>query len=379
MSILDSNKGSMGRDPQEGAGGALLFFAGIGLLIFFVSSAAAVFAASLAAGAAIVLAMSVTFLLAALLYRQQRRVSVSLILLAASALWAASLGAIVFKYHWLAFTPAAWVLSGLVVAALVSGAWSLLNTFLKMIAALFALSLVAATMVLPRPPGGDGPLDTAEEWEIDVEVKDDHGEPLEGALVLCGAVMTWERKLGLAETFARETDRDGRIPTWEFKEDPRLKIVICQVWKDANDGNAGYPPASQLVYSLAGGGKYKLDYALVENPHPDRAFLALDVSGDYQQAWYTLQFELWAGQPVGYFGSREGGAAPLLKKSWNELRGNGFTIPAASAEQDLHLRYHYEGPGGEGLVPPYNEFRTVQLGAIDAGTRKRLSLRIPSR
>lgn len=369
MSNLDSGNRNLGRDPTEGAGGALLFMGALGLLVLFASSAAAVFAASVLAGAAVIFVIALTAIIAAVVYRKQRRVTVSLVLLSVSALWAALGGIIVFKTHALAFTPAAWVLNALFAAALVS-VWSTINALLKTLAAFFAFALFAATVVLPRPPGGDGPLDTAEEWSIDVDVKDNHGEPLQGASVLCGAVTKWEYVLKLDEALIRKTDRHGRVPTWEFKEDPRFKIVICNASKNENDGNAGYPPVSQLLVSIADGGEYKLDFVLVENPHPDIAFFELDLSGDYEQPWFTLQFELWAG---------ENSAQPFQTKAWNELRGSGFAIPAATATQDLQLRYHYEGPGGEGLVPPYNEFRAIHLGAIEPGTRKRLSLRIPDR
>jgi hypothetical protein len=369
VSNLGNSHRNVGRDPTEGAGGALLFAGALGLLVLFASSAAAVFAASIIAGAAVILVIALTAIIAAVVYRKQQRVTVSLVLLGLSALWAALGGIIVFKTHSLAFAPAAWVLNVLFAAALLS-VWSTINTWLKALAALFAFALFTATVFLPRPPGGDGPLDTAEEWSIDVEVKDDHGEPLQGALVLCGTVMRWKYALGLDEALIRETDRHGRVPTWKFIEDPRFKIVICNASKTANDGNAGYPPVTQFVLSIAGGGESKLDFALVENPHLDIAFLELDLSGDYGQRWFILQFELWAG---------EGSAQPFQTKAWNELRGNGFAIPAATATQDLHLRYHYEGPGGEGLVPPYNELRTIHLGAIEPGTRKRLSLRIPDR
>jgi hypothetical protein len=232
--------------------------------------------------------------------------------------------------------------------------------------------------VLPRPPGGDGPLDTAKQWSVDVDVVDENQQPLEGALVLCNAVLSWKTDLGLSETFAKQTDQEGRIPTWEFDEDPRLKVVICSVWKNSDDGNAGYPPETQFVISPLGGGEYELHFTLTENPHPDVAFLTLDLSGDYEQAWYTLQFELWSSEPVGYFGSRDG-VQPLQSKSWSELRGNGFTIPADIAALELRLRYFYEGPGGEGFVPPYSEIQTISLGAIAAGTRNRLNLIIPAR
>lgn len=369
MSDLDGSNRNVGHDPTKGTGGALLFMGALGLLFFFASSAAAVFAASVTAGAAVILVTALTAIIAAVVYRKEERVTVSLVLLGLSALWAALGGIIVFKTHLLAFAPTAWVLSALFAAALLSVWWTI-DTWLKALAALFAFALFTATVVLPRPPGGDGPLDTAEEWSIDVEVKDDHGEPLQGALVFCGTVTKWDYVLKLDEALIRETDRHGRVPTWEFKEDPRFKIAVCDAWKNANDGNAGYPLASQIVVSIGGDGEYKLDFALVENPHLDIAFLELDLSGDYQQPWFTLNFQLSEGQ---------GSAQPFQTKAWNELRGSGFAIPAATATQDLHLRYHYEGPGGEGLVPPYNEVRMIHLGAIEPGTRKRLSLQIPDR
>lgn len=379
MGYQTSSQGPVGHLPEKGAGAALLGFGALGLLAFFVSSVVAVFAASSTAGGAVILVVAVIAILAIATYRKRQKVTASLVLLGLAALWVVLGGVIVFKNHWLAFTPAAWVLNALFIAALVSGAWSTIKTWLRIIAGLLAVSLVIATAVFPRPPDGDGPFDTAEEWRIDVEVKDDTGEPLQSALVLCGAVMNWESKLGLAATLARETDSNGRIPTWEFKEDPRLKIVICSAWKNANDGNAGYPPMTKFVFSIAGGDKYKLDFALVENPHPDIAFLTFNLSGDYEQPWYYLDFQLWAGEPVGYFGSRDSSAQPLQTKSWNELHGNGFAIPAATATRDLHLRYRYEGPDGKELGPPYSETRTFHFGAIAPGTRKRLSLRIPNR
>lgn len=359
-------------------GPGMLVLAGLGVLIYFVASGAAVFAASTAAGVAVLLVVAVCATLGVAVHRLTGWKSWSLMMLVATILWALLTGAVVFKNHWLAFTPSAWVLNGLYFAALVSGVWSRVSGWLKALAALLGTALVTATLVLPRPPGGEGPLDTAEKWRIDVRVVDEHDQPLENACVLCGAVMSWQRTLGLSSTLARTTDADGQIPTWEFDEDPRLKVVICSVWKNASDGNAEYPAATQFVVAPRGGGEYELTFQLTENPHPEVSFLTVHVAGEYQQAWYTLQFELWDEEPVGYFGSRDG-PQPPQKKSWHDLRGGGFAIAAELARHDLRLRYFYEGPGGPGLVPPYSEVRTVPVGPIEPGTRRDVRLIIPDK
>ena len=378
MSYINSSNRNLPNNPYEGAGSTLLLLGSLALLVYLISSGAAVFAASLTAGIAVILVIAVSAALSIPVYRKHGWKSLSFVLLLSSGVWGALGGVIVFKNHWLAFTPTAWVLNGLYIAALVSGAWLALNSWLKVLAALLAVSLVTATALLPRPPGGEGLLDTAKEWSIDVSVVDENHQPLDEASVLCGAVMSWEKALKLPATIARQTDREGRIPTWEFNEDPRLKVVICSVWKNANDGNAGYPSVTQFVLSPLGGGKYELHFTLDENPHPEVAFLTLDLSGDYEQSWYTLQFELWPSEPVGYFGSRDG-PRPRQTKSWSQIRGNGFTIPVGVAAQDLYLRYFYEGPNDDGFGPPHSEVRTISVGSIDLGTSRRLQLTIPNR
>jgi hypothetical protein len=342
-------------NPQDDMGPGMLVFAGLGVLIYFLASGAAVFAASTAAGMAVLLVVVVCAALSVAIHRKSGWKSWSFVMLVATIVWALLNGTVVYKTHWLAFTPSVWVLNGLYFAALISGVWSTVGGWLKALAALFAAALVAATVVLPRPPGGEGPLDTAEKWKIDVRVVDEQDQPLENSCVLCGAVMSWQRTLELSSTLARTTDADGQISTWEFDEDPRLKVVVCTVWKNASDGNAEYPSATQFVFSPQGGGEYQLDFQLAENPHPEVAFLTLHLAGEYEQAWYTLQFELWAEEPTGYFGSRDG-RQPCQKKTWHDLRGGGFAIPADLARQDLRLRYFYEGPDGPGLVPPIAKF-----------------------
>lgn len=358
-------------------GEGFLGLVALGVAIYFLASGAAVFGASPTAGSAVLFVIAVCVMLSVAVYRKSGGKSWPFVLLMAAILWALLGGAIVFQNHWLAFTPAAWVFNSLYVAALISGAWTTVSAWLKVLAGFMAVSLVAATMLLPRPPGGEGPGDTNKQWKVEVQVFDEQGQPLENARVLCGAVMSWERTLGLSSTQARTTDAAGKIPTWEFDEDPRLKVVICSVWKNATDGNAEYPSVTQFILAPQGG-EYSLDFRLTENPHPEVAFLTVQPTGNYEQNWYTLQFELWAGEPVGYFGSREG-PQPWQKKSWQDLRGGGITIPANLAHQDWKLRHFYEGSGGPGLVPPYSETRTVTIGPISPGTRRHIRLTIPDR
>lgn len=379
MSNVDNSKKNLPVDPNQGAGAFMIVVGALVGLALAGASASSVFAASTFAGWAVVVVVAAIVVLAVLVWLKDERITLPFVLLVLSALWAAFAGAIVFDNHWLAFTPAAWVLNALFLAALVAGAWNKLQAWAKALAALTAASLVVATVVLPRPPGGEGPLDTAEKWKIDIEVADEaDNAPLDGARALCGTVMQWENALQLADTTARTSGRDGRVETWEFDEDPRLKIVICTVWKDANEGNAGYPAESQIVLAPAGGGEYRLKFALNENPHPDTAFLALDLSGSFEnQNWYYLDFEVWLGEPQGYVNANEG-PQPLLRKKWSELRGAGFTLPAADTQNALTLRYRYEGPAGPDLGPPYSETVSVPIGPIAAGTRRRVALTIPA-
>ncbi|MDZ4868199.1 MAG: hypothetical protein SGI91_12840 [Alphaproteobacteria bacterium] len=352
-----------------GLGGGVLGLVALGIA----------FEASVWAGAVLLVAAVVAVFFAVLAGSNAERVTPPVALLLAAAVWSLLAGLIVFEWHWLAFTPAAWVFDALFVAALVAGAWKNLKAWAKFLAALTAAALVTATMVVPRPPGGDGALDTVEKWTVDVEVADKaDGTPLEGARVLCGTVMQWDGALALADTMARTSGRDGKVETWEFDEDPRLKIVICNAWKDANDGNAGYPAQTQVVLAPAGGGEYKLSFALDETAHPDTAYLTFDLSGAFaEQPWYYLTFEVWDGEPQSGFGDRTG-PQPIARKQWGEIRGGGFTLPVADAARDLTLRYRYEGPNGPELGPPASEEHTLQVGPIAAGSRRRLSLTIPT-
>lgn len=365
-------------NPQDNLGAGIVVTIGLGVAVWFGSSGLTVFAASRTAGALLLVALAVCGMLSLAVLRKMGWRSLSFVLLVAAMVWALLGGTVVFNNHWLAFTPAAWVFNGLYVAALISGAWSTAQGWLKMLAGLFATSLIVATVVVPRPPGGEGPGDTAARWKVDVHVLDDHDQPLVNAKVLCASVLSWNRALELSGVEARSTDDEGRIATWEFDEDPRLKVIVANAWKNATEGNAEYPPETQFIVSPRGGGKYQLTFRLVENRHPDVAYLTVDPSGEFEQPWYALQFELWAGEPLREFGSRDG-PAPSQQKPWQSLRHGGFTIPASEAHDDWQLRYFYEGPSGPGLGPPYSELRTIRVGSIEPGTRRTIRVTIPDR
>jgi len=342
-------------------------------------SLGSVFAVSLVAGVATIVALLVIVVIAIDAMRKNNVPMPGLVLIWVSAAWALLNGAVTFYWHWLAFTPTIWVLDALFVVALAAGIWKKLSGWAKALAALFAASVAVAAYVVPRPPGGEGAFDTTEKWKIDVQVTDGADQtPIEGASVLCGTVMQWQASLAIDNAAARISDRNGATGTWEFEDDPRLKIAICSVWKDANDGNAGYPVESQIVPVLQGGGEYKLTFALAENEHPDTAFLGLDLSGNYEHEWYYLTFEVWDGQPSVPFGDQTG-PQPIVRKEWRDLRSAGFVLRSVDAGRNLALRYHYEGPSGPELGPPYNEVESLYVGPIPTGTRRRVALTIPSR
>jgi len=383
MANINNSNRNLPRDPYQGADGALFGFGGLAGLAIIATSMASVFGASVLSGMWILLALAVFIVVLIFVIRNAQRPKAPLALLALGALWTACFGFIVFDNHWLAFTPATWVLDGLFIAALVSGAWTTLKGWAKLLAALTAAALVTASVVLPRPPGGDGPMDTTEKWKIDVDVKDSaDGTPLEGARVLCGTVLPWdmfsEGRLGVEDASARTTRQDGRVDTWEFDEDPRLKLVVCNVWKLADDGNAGYPDMMMLSGVTGGGREEQLHFVLPENPHPDTTYLTLDLSGAFKEKnWFYLTLEVWEGDPQGNVGSTDG-PQPLARKTFAELKG-GFRLSNAQFANGLTLRYRYEGPAsGDGQGPPYEEVQSVPIEPVAAGTRRHIALRIPS-
>lgn len=172
MSHISSSSRSPQPNPHENMG-EVMGLVGLGVAIYFLASGASVFEASMTAGCVVLSVIAVCVVLSIAVYRKSGGKSWPFVLLMAAILWALLGGKVVFQNHWLAFTPAAWVFNGLYIAALLSGAWTTISAWLKFLAGLMAVSLVAATMLLPRPPGGEGPGDTNKKWKVDVQVFDE--------------------------------------------------------------------------------------------------------------------------------------------------------------------------------------------------------------
>lgn len=234
------------------------------VLILGLVSIGIIIDASASTGFIVFILVVTVMMLAGLAERSKPLPKPATVLTICACAWATFGGLLVFKAHWLAFTPAAWVFNGLFLAALFAGVWRGLRLFAKSFAAMLAAFLIVATIVFPRPAGGEGALDTNEKWKIEVIAVDaKKHQPLEDARVLCGTVMRWESELTLPDSAARMTDAEGRA-MWEFDDDPRLKIVICTVWKDF-EGATDYPHQSQIVPAPAGGGEYRLTFAMKED------------------------------------------------------------------------------------------------------------------
>jgi hypothetical protein len=365
--------------PQHDPGAGAVFLVGIGAVVASIASLVELFSASMLAGVvALIYIAAAGALLLRLHLKFPQELTIPKLLLAASLACAVWGGAAVFYFQWFSFTIAEWIVTGLYVAGLAAGALAAFETLWRILAILLAAAMVTAILVLPIPRGGEDASDEANHWSVTVHVTDENGAPLKDALAHCGIVMSWERELELDLTAAQSTDAAGKAGPWSFTEDRRLKAVICNALKNGNDGNAGYPMKSGLLLAPHQG-ENELPISLTENPHPDTAYLAVELESDPGVSWYYLDFELWNGSPEGipFQTKYEGDPQPIAQKSWNDLRGSGFAVPADQAAQDLYLRLKYEGPSSTDLAPPKVEFRTYQLGALDPGGRRGIRVAIP--
>jgi hypothetical protein len=358
--------------------GVFLLFGAIPLVL----SLGFVYTASTVTACIVIAAICANSLLAWRTYREQLdSMSPAVVLLIVGALWAAITGLVVFEWHWLAFTPAAAVWDALFVLALIIGAWREIGGLLRAFSALTAIVAVAGTIFLPRPAGGEGAFDTANEWKVKVGVSNTEGTPIEAASVLCGTVLKWKQALHTSRAAARLTDAEGTAPEWEFHEDPRLKVVLCEAWKPQTDGNAEFPRKTGAILSIIPKKDYELKIELEEAPHPDRSFVVVDVTGDYARGWYTLAFELWDSVPDESTGRGEGNSHLIQTKSWAELRESGFSVPSTVADRPLYLRYAFEGPSRtpdpDGFGPPYTETRVLRVPTVPPGGRVHMQIRIP--
>jgi hypothetical protein len=287
-------------------------------------------------------------------------------------------GLVVFELRWISFDIAEWIVTGLYIAGLVTGAMAALAELWRIFAALLATAMVAGTVFLPVPKGGEDASRESNQWSVAVTVMDSNYYALPGALAHCAVLMSWERELAMDLTTARMTDEAGKTEPWTFTEDRRLKVVICNALKEQSDGNAGYPLQSAAIPVLNQGSN-EVRITLTERPHPDVAYVVVGLP-EPRANWYYLDFELWAGSPPGDvpFGTSSGWRSPLDRKSWQGLKHGGFEVRRGQPTQDLYLRLRYEGPSNsQGTGPPRVEVLNYRVGDVALGGRRRMNLSVP--
>jgi hypothetical protein len=299
-------------------------------------------------------------------------------LIVLSILCALSGGLAVFELRWISFDIAEWIVTGLYIAGLVTGALAALSELWRIFAVLLAAAMVTGTVFLPVPKGGEDASRESNKWSVAVTVTDSNYYALPGALAHCAVLMSWERELAMDLTTAHMTDEAGKTEPWTFTEDRRLKVVICNALKQQSDGNAGYPLQSAAIPVL-NQGRNEVRIMLTERPHPDVAYVVVGVP-EPRANWYNLDFELWAGSPPGDvpFGVSTGWRRPLDKRSWQDLKRGGFVVRRGQPTQDLHLRLRYEGPSNsQGTGPPSVEVLNYRVGDVTLGGRRRMNLNVP--
>ncbi|MEI9991269.1 MAG: hypothetical protein WDM86_14635 [Rhizomicrobium sp.] len=347
-------------DPNNDVG-ILVVFGGLGAVVLAFTALASSVAAAMYAGVYIVLAGGLLFGL-----RKERRGSfrTAFFVLLASGAAAAISPLLVFDWKLFTWTVAEIAVAALYAASLVLGLFAALKPFWRWLAVALALALVAIVVYAPAPKGGEA---ADEGFSVAVSVHDEEGRPLPGALVTCAIAFAWSDGVAIDFDHAHVTDLLGHVDPWEFHEDRRLKAVICGATKPAGSGTAGFPTAMATVAPILKG-ENEVEIDLHENPHPDTAYLDIELAHPPQVNWFYLNYELWPGPPgdIPFGGSAESGQRPIVSARY----ADDFAIPAADASSDLYLRYRFEGPSGA-------VSQTVHVGPLEAGRRRVLTLDVP--
>ncbi len=355
-------------DPNNDVG-ILVVFGALGAIVLVIAALAGSVAAAIYAGVYIALAGSLLFGLRA---ERPGAFRIAFFVLLASGALAAVSPILVFDWKLFTWTVAEIAVAALYAASLVLGLFASLKAFWRWLAVALALALVAVVVYVPVPKGGEA---EDEGFSVAVSVQDEEGRPLPGALVTCAIAFAWSDGVAVDFDHAHLTDILGHVDPWEFHEDRRLKAVICGATKPAGSGNAGFPAATATVAPILKG-ENEVEIELREKPHPDTAYLDIQLAHPPQASWFYLNYELWPGPPgdIPFGGSAESGQRPIVSASY----ADNFAIPAAEASSDLYLRYRFEGPSASGEGPPSAVIQTVHVGPLEAGRRRVLTLDLPS-
>jgi hypothetical protein len=199
-------------------------------------------------------------------------------------------GAAVGAFHWVAWSHAAYAVLGLYASAVLVWLFGrALNGLWSFALPAVGVALHIAVMQLGSPPGADD-MEQAENWTpIAVAVLDESGDPVEGATVTFDLVQFWHgdpELEGDREWWTKsETDAQGIAKT-SLREDPRFKRLVIRVRHEASSGYpepktiaacVGHEPARHAASLPAPKVPYVFEVKLKPRPHPDTAFLAVEL------------------------------------------------------------------------------------------------------
>jgi hypothetical protein len=200
-------------------------------------------------------------------------------------------GAAVGAFHWVEYAHAAYAVLGFY--GLAVAVWLCAGAFGALWRLLFSgigLAMLAAVVMLAPPPGADD-MEKKENWTpVDVMAVDSEGNPIENATVYLDLVQFW----------SSDPDLDGDRPWWskdktgsdgiahmKLQKDPRFKRLVIRVRHEPGSGGYNEPTTigactghedARLAATLPAP-KVPYDFKVVmpQRPHPDSAFLAIEL------------------------------------------------------------------------------------------------------
>jgi hypothetical protein len=191
-------------------------------------------------------------------------------------------GVAVLGFHWVSYTLVGWFVTGLYGAGLLLTFLKKINALLGLVSILFGIGMATALVMLPTPSGALPPDDPAHRWRIALSVRDANGEPVQGTLSNCAAVMRWD--LEDAAVFRSGsgtfTDDQGKA-SFTFHEDVRLKAGACIAFKPSTQDQEGYAPRTNASATLIPGDDVRIEIVLDERSPPGPPCTWLQDSADH--------------------------------------------------------------------------------------------------
>jgi hypothetical protein len=208
--------------------------------------------------------------------------------------WMAALvgGAIVGGLHWVQFAHAAYAVLGLYAGSAVVWLFGrALSALWSLVFPAVGVALLTAVMQLGAPPGADD-MEEQENWTpVNVAVVDEAGEPIAGAKVYLDLLQFWQGEPELdgdREWWTKDETADDGEAKMHLQEDPRFKRLVVRVRHEPETAGFNEPttvaaaighddarltavlPEAKIPYSFR--------IVMHERPHPDAAFLAIELA-----------------------------------------------------------------------------------------------------